>query len=364
MKVALCGTPSTEEGWRQVWELIGQLREREITVYGSPDLAWAFAERQRDAVLPLSVGALHPMPARPLPLAADLLVVWGGTDILLRRLRPISRHGPTVLLVGDSKVFPAVAEASLKKGVERVLNGEGVLDARMLLRARLFDTCGGPDQKEQSDESRRPRTSKDPKTEVHFVGAGEIVFHRNETDTLLTIDLTVNGRRLTRQEADGLIISTPTGSIGRSLSAGGPFVAPGTEGLLVTPLASHTLTTRPILVPRTSEIEVAVQSQSGEAYLRVDRSTRPLENGRVVTIRPETHALRLVDFASQNIGALKEDSGEASARKLESGEPVVEMEKLPSVSTEDRLRRHFPFPRQQTCRDAFSSGSGSSQDDP
>lgn len=363
MKVALSGTPCTEEGWEQLWEVIEQLRGQEISVYGSLDLHWAFSRHRRETVSPLPVGTLHPMAARHLPLAADLIVVWGGMGALLSQLRSICRHGPTVLLVGESRGFPAITEASLKEGIERILTGEALLDSRMLLGARLFNAHDGPDQKKHSDESRQARTSNDPKSEAHFVGAGEVVFHRTETDTLLTIDVTVDGRHFTRQEADGLIISTPTGSIGRSLSAGGPIVGPGTEGLLVTPLASHTLTARPILVPRTSEIDVTVQSQSGEAYLRVDGSTRPLKNKRVVTIRPEANALRLVDFTSENIGALKEDSGESSPRKSAPGKHVSGLETISSVSTVERLRRHVPFPHHRSCRGVFSSGSESSQDD-
>lgn len=363
MKVALCGTPSTEEGWEQVWEVIGQLRERKISVYGSPDLAWAFARRQRDAVSPFSVGTLHRMPARHLPLASDLLVVWGGTDILLRHLCPIARHGPTVLLVGDSEVFPAVPESALREGVERVLRGEAVLDSRMLLGAGLSGSGWDVDQKERSGQPAHPEGSKEsPKNEVSFVGAGEVVFQRGAEDTLLRIELTADGRFLTRYEADGLIITSPTGSVARSLSvggaAGGPFVVPGTEGFLVTPVASHTLTARPVLMPETAKLEVNVQNRRGSAYLRVDRATCTLGEETRVTVQQKAQDLRLADPEGKTPGGKARNGGEASDEDS-LGEGGADrgsqgsIGELSPVSVGGLLQGTFSFPRQQTARSAF-----------
>lgn len=80
------------------------------------------------------------------------------------------------MLVGDSEVFPAIAESSLREGVERILRGKGFLDVRMLLSACLSDSGGHADQEERSDRSVQ---LQDPKNGRYFVGAGEVVFQRS-----------------------------------------------------------------------------------------------------------------------------------------------------------------------------------------
>ena len=352
MKIGLWGTPQTAEGWAQVWELIEGLDDRGIAVYGGPDLAWAFSKRQRDALSPASIGALYSIGEEHLPLAADLLVLWGGKEALLRRLEGISRHGPTVLLVGEGEGVPAIREEGLTEAVGRLLRGDGVLDARMLLRAGVSHPEKQTDAKEESAPEFNQEEVSNSKEE--YVGAEEVVFQRSEEDALLRIDLSVNGCPLTGYEADGLVISTPTGSAARSLSAGGPLVVPGTDGLLVTPVASHTLTTRPMLVPRASTLEARVHSRSGRAFFRVERSSWSVESGDVITICRKSGDLQLADPTPKGEGnpSETEHTSPTGASNPSSDEPgSTKTLSLAPASTTDRLRRSFPFPRCRTTRE-------------
>ncbi len=359
MKIGLWGMPQTEEGWVQVWELIERLDDRDIDLYGGPSLSEAFFQHQRDALSPASIGALYACDEKPLALAADLLVLWGGTEALLRRLRLIFRHGPIVLLVGEGKGFPAIGEEELTEAVGQLLGGKGVLDSRMLLGAGLNPEKESPGGKEK--RSLEPNQEDVSNSNEGYVGAEEVVFRRSENDALLRIDLSVNDRPLTSYEADGLVISTPTGSAARSLSAGGPLVVPGTDGLLVTPVASHTLATRPMLVPGASIVEAHVYSRSGRAFFRVDRSTCLIENGDTITIRQESGDLRLAVPAGKgnenhrdtNCRPTFENTNSAAEG---SGEQIGKTERLglAPVSTADRLRESVSFPRCRTARNPAS----------
>lgn len=349
MKIGLCGTPSTGKGWEQVWKLIRELQEEGVAVFGSPDLRWAFSERQREAVSPMAIGALYPMERKHLPLASDLLIVFGGREALLQQLGSISEARTPTLLVGEETVFPATEEDRLTGAAEQILRGTGTLDSRMLLETTLSHNEEERRDAGYADGSDREKTKKGTVGKNRCVGAEEVVFQRTQEDALLRIDLSINGHPLTSYEADGLVISTPTGSAARSLSAGGPLVVPGTESVLITPMASHTLTTRPILVSETSVIEAKVQSRSGEVFFRVDRSTFQIKGGDVITVR-STGDLRLVDpFPKEDVTErVNEDNTATTIRQKENRRGRG---KLVPASTDYHLRRTFPFPRRQTIRE-------------
>lgn len=347
MNIGLWGKPQTEEGWSQVWKLIGRLDERGPSLYGGPGLSEAFFQHQRNVPSPVSVGALYSTGNEQLPLMADLLVLWGGREELLHRLELISRYGPVVLLVGEGEGFPSIAEERLTEAVEQLLTGNSVIDSRMLLAAG-FSNPNSENHRRNADESGLENGEDSSSAREDYVGAERVFFRRSDEDALLRVDLAVNGRPLASFEADGLTVSTPTGSAARSLPADGPFVVPGTDGLLVTPVASHTLTTRPILVPKSSTVEARVHSRSGRAVLRVDRSARPVESNESITIYSRNDNLRLIDATSERDDTPQEtDYTSAPRRSNRSSEASgsVEMPGLELASTEHRLRGSFSVAR-------------------
>ena len=87
---------------------------------------------------------------------------------------------------------------------------------------------------------------------------------------MIDIALRADGSRVTTYHADGLCVATPTGSTAYSLSAGGPILLPGTNAFVVTPISAHTLSQRPVVVPRTTRLEMEVSPREGDAQLTVD----------------------------------------------------------------------------------------------
>ena len=124
------------------------------------------------------------------------------------------------------------------------------------------------------------RTDKRVQIEAEVIRAGEVissflalndvVLNKGAIARILDFDVRVDGQFISTYKADGLIVSTPTGSTAYSLAAGGPVIAPSVQAFIVTPICAHTLTNRPIVLPDSAQIEVGVKTQRESVYLTVD----------------------------------------------------------------------------------------------
>jgi NAD+ kinase len=114
-------------------------------------------------------------------------------------------------------------------------------------------------------------------------------------------EVRVNGIFVSQYRADGLIIATPTGSTAYSLAAGGPILSPEVPGFVITPVASHALTNRPLVVRDTAVIEVSLTVTREQAYLTVDgQQGEPLEEGDVVACRKSELSVKLFKFPDRS----------------------------------------------------------------
>ena len=111
--------------------------------------------------------------------------------------------------------------------------------------------------------------------------------------TMISIDATIDGNAVSTYNGDGVIISTPTGSTAYSLSAGGPILAPSCHSFLLTPLAPHNLTMRPIVMPDTSVVSLRITTRNNEASVSVDNRTFEVANNASLTIRKAQRCVRL-----------------------------------------------------------------------
>lgn len=123
----------------------------------------------------------------------------------------------------------------------------------------------------------------------------DVAFIHGAQARLIVLDVMVNGAFFTSYAADGLIIATATGSTGHSMSAGGPILFPSTEAMVLTPICPHTLTNRPIILPRGYQIDVRVGTPQREVYVCVDgQVVRPLAPDAHVVVQLSTHTARFI----------------------------------------------------------------------
>lgn len=124
----------------------------------------------------------------------------------------------------------------------------------------------------------------------------EITVHKRESSSMITIHTQINNCFLTSYWADGLIVSTPTGSTAYSMSAGGPIMSPSCKNLVITPIASHNLTVRPLVIPDDCIIKITVESRERNYLLSLDSRSIVLQNPLELTIKKSEKSISVVKF--------------------------------------------------------------------
>jgi NAD+ kinase len=205
-------------------------------------------EKETAGVVP---SAALPSVRKPdLAAQVDLLIVLGGDGTLLSMARAVGDLGTPILGVnlGDLGFLTATTLDEMLPAAEAALAGRMAVDERMMLAARLVR--GGA-------------------TLGEFVALNDVVITKSAMSRIINLRVAVEGQYATAYRADGLIISTPTGSTAYCLSAGGPILFPTMDAVVLVPIASHTLTNRPIVLPGAQRIEVTLMTDQ-EVMLTVD----------------------------------------------------------------------------------------------
>lgn len=124
----------------------------------------------------------------------------------------------------------------------------------------------------------------------------EITISRKNTTSMISIETHINGEFLATYWADGIIISTPTGSTGYSLSCGGPIITPDSNCLVITPIAPHNLTTRPLIINDNSKITMKVNGREKQFLISLDSETHAMSNETKISISLAPHTVNMVEF--------------------------------------------------------------------
>jgi NAD+ kinase len=216
-----------------------------------------------------------------LPGQVDLLIILGGDGTLLSMARAVGDLGVPLLGVnlGGLGFLTATTLDEMFPALEAYLEGHMAIEERMLLAARIV-RAGQP--------------------LGEYAALNDIVITKSAMSRIIDLSVSVEGRYATAYRADGLIISTPTGSTAYSLSAGGPILFPTMDAVVLTPICSHTLTNRPIVVPGTDRIEVTLLADQ-EVMATMDGQVGVgLREGDTVEIRKAAARIRLVRFPQKD----------------------------------------------------------------
>jgi NAD+ kinase len=116
---------------------------------------------------------------------------------------------------------------------------------------------------------------------------------------MITVETSLNDEYLNSYWADGLIISTPTGSTGYSLSCGGPVLTPEVKGLVITPIAPHNLNARPLVIPDDTEIKLRVSGREEQYLVSLDSRIATLNNNSVLTIKKTPFKIKMVEIPNE-----------------------------------------------------------------
>ena len=265
-RVGLVAKPDAPEAPALLLRLVDWLTSRGLSVS---------IEKETAGLVPAApAGAVR---KSDLPGQSDLIIVLGGDGTLLSMARAVGDLGVPLLGInlGGLGFLTATTVEEAVAAVDAYLGGRMAIDERMMLAARIV---------------RRGQLVGE------YAALNDVVITKSAMSRIINLEVSVQGEYATAYRADGLIISTPTGSTAYCLSAGGPILFPTMDAVVIVPIASHTLTNRPIVLPGHQRIEVTLKTDQ-DVMLTVDGQIGVnLNEHDTVQVEQAASRIRLVRF--------------------------------------------------------------------
>jgi len=217
---------------------------------------------------------------------ANFLFSLGGDGTLLDTITLVRDHGIPIVGINTGRLgfLASISKDRLKDCVESLLQGRYDLDRRSLIRLETPIPLFG---------------------QVNYA-LNEITIHKKDSSSMIIIHTYLNGEYLNSYWADGLIISTPTGSTGYSLSCGGPIIVPQSDNFVITPIAPHNLNVRPIVVSDKYVISLEVEGRNPYFLASLDSRSVTIDSSVQLAARKEDFYIDIVRLHSENfLGTLR-----------------------------------------------------------
>lgn len=244
------------------------------------DLCAWLAERNKGAILDretaLLVGRKDGVVRAKIPEMVDFLIVLGGDGTLLSAARVVGTSGKPILGVnlGYLGFMTAITIEELHPVLERIFHYDVDYDERMMLVAHVHRLG---------------------ERVANYTVLNDVVINKGALAKIIDIETTVGDTYLTTFRADGLIISTPTGSTGYSLAAQGPILHPMLHSILITPICPHMLTNRPLVIPDDLVVRAELRAKETDVYLTLDGQVGfGLREGDVIEVKKADAPLRFI----------------------------------------------------------------------
>lgn len=261
--------PNHVEAWQTACELGDWLKQRHIRLIGEP--------RQAEEICPVEAVATEEFKEK-----ADLIVVLGGDGTMISTARLLGRREIPVLGInyGSLGYLTEFRIEEMFPALEMILSGNYQVDPRVMLKAEL---------RREGEVLETGRVLND------------VVINKSVLARIIEIEVNLDKFFVNSFRADGLIISTPTGSTAYNLSAGGPIVFPSMNAVVVTPICPFTLTNRPIVVPDSAEIKMRLMNENDGVVLTLDGQVgHQMQIGDEVVIRKSATSFNLVKPLNRN----------------------------------------------------------------
>jgi NAD+ kinase len=206
----------------------------------------------------------------------DILISIGGDGTILRATTFVRDSGIPILGVNAGRLgfLAKVQKENIESFLQIVLEKKYTISERTLLSIECRDI------------------------DLNFA-MNEIAVSRKDTTSMITIETFLNGEYLSSYWADGLIISTPTGSTGYSLSCGGPILTPNVNGLVITPIAPHNLNARPLVIPDDTEIKLKVSGREEQYLVSLDSRITSISNNAELVINKTPFKINMVEIPDE-----------------------------------------------------------------
>ncbi len=270
MKVALHGRKVSDESLPYAEILIDTLRQRQATIYVSNP----FHELLKSGGVDLSFCHIYDR-SQGMP-DVDFMVSVGGDGTLLETVTYVRNTQIPILGVNTGRLgfLATVSQDNISEAIDAIYQNNFHYDYRSLIA--LDSQTKLPD-------------------DLNFA-LNEFTVIKQDTSAMIVVHTYIDGMFLNSYWSDGLIISTPTGSTGYSLSCGGPVVSPHSNNFIITPVSPHNLTVRPLVVSENSVISLQVESRSKNFLLSLDSRAYTMSTSCELTVRKSDFQVRLIKF--------------------------------------------------------------------
>lgn len=275
MKFGIVGNLQKRELPTVVKELLSRVREESVQFLVSAPVA-RVVKRSAGKT---SLRKTRIVSEKELLAESDLIIALGGDGTILETARLVGRHETPILGINLGKLG-FLAEVSIEESeqcLKEILNGRYKVEERIMLQAST------------------------PSLKKPFYALNDVVIDKYGTSRVMSIETSVNDEYLATYSADGIIVSTPTGSTAYALANGGPIVVPTNHAITISPICPHTLTARPVIVPDEAVVDVTISSASRQVHLTADGQLEELFKPPVtITVKKAPFKAHLVKRLTTN----------------------------------------------------------------
>ncbi|QMU26992.1 NAD kinase [Adhaeribacter radiodurans] len=274
MKIAILGKPFKEALLPYIQELFNDLAERQTEII---IVEYFKIYLQNHIHLPVNVNTFR----RGDPLeGVEFVLSIGGDGTLLDTITYVGAKQIPILGINTGRLgfLANVPFNQTASAIEALYKGEYIIEERSLIRAE---------------------TDQDIFDGVNF-GLNEFSILKTDTSTMIVVHTYIDGEYLNSYWADGLIVATPTGSTGYSLSCGGPVVLPQTNNFVISPVCPHNLNVRPLIVSDKSVLSFEIEGRSNNFLVSLDSRSKPVDASIKIAVKRENFNARLVKIADTN----------------------------------------------------------------
>lgn len=275
MRVALFGKVISDENTACILQLFDELNRHKIHVI----IYEPFLQKLKNYIdVPKDVKTFSDN--AELRHSADFLFSIGGDGTLLDTITIIQDSGIPVfgINLGRMGFLSSVSKDHIVAAIDKLVNNRFKLDKRTLLRLETPENIFG---------------------KLNYA-MNEFTVYKKSPSSMLKIQAFVNDEFLNSYWADGLIIATPTGSTAYSLSSGGPIILPMSQNFVITPIATHNLTVRPVVIPDNSKIKIKIVGRSKEFFVSLDSRTEVIDSDSELNIQKEEFMINLIQLDDES----------------------------------------------------------------
>ncbi len=276
MKIAIYGQSYQDNALKYVFELLEELTEMEATVAIEEEFNALISAQQPESTF------LTFNHKTGLDSSFDLFVSFGGDGTILRAVTFVGDLGIPIVGVNTGRLgfLSTYKKEEVRNMIKAFVSGDYTVVERSLV-----SILANPEIEEFDG--------------LNFA-LNEVTVSRKDTTSMITVETHLNDEYLTSYWADGLIISTPTGSTGYSLSCGGPVITPTAQSMVITPIAPHNLNARPLVISDDTVIRIKVSGREVQHMVSLDSRLASIANGKELIVQKADFTIKMIEYASES----------------------------------------------------------------